>query len=245
MTPALSVVIPVRDEAPSVLPLLASVHRVLRGLARPYEVLLVDDGSTDDGVARLKSAGDAVAPLKIVVLDGGQGQSVALQAGFDAAQGEILVSLDGDGQNDPQDIPLLLAKLDEGCDVVCGWRHRREDPWSRKIASRLANAVRRRFTGERIHDVGCTLRAFRRPVLEKVHLSGGLHRMFTALAARYGFRVEEVMVAHHPRRAGRSKYGNVGRLIEGTADLLTVLTLDAGRPMPRTPAPLVREMIVL
>ncbi|HVE13887.1 MAG TPA: glycosyltransferase family 2 protein [Elusimicrobiota bacterium] len=243
MTPAYSVVIPVHDEAESIVPLLRSLRDVMDALGRPYETIIVDDGSTDGTARALSDAPELPSPGVLIRLDGRQGKSAALQAGYDAARAPVLITLDGDGQNDPADIPELLAKLAEGFDVVCGWRHARQDPASKRWASRAANAIRRRLTGETVHDVGCALRVLRREALEKIYLTGGYQRMFVALAARYGSRIAEVRVRHHPRRFGVSKYGFWDRLIEGTADLFRVLRLDPSQPMPRAPSPRIKEVI--
>ncbi|MBI4422259.1 MAG: glycosyltransferase family 2 protein [Elusimicrobia bacterium] len=242
--PRFSVVIPVRNEAAAIVALCESVQRVLRGLSAPFEIVVADDGSDDGTLDRLRTLA-GTAPLRVVILEGRQGQAAALQAGFESSRGPILVTLDGDGQNDPEDVPRLLSRLDEGYDVVCGWRRDRRDPPAKRLASRLANAARVLLTGDTVHDVGCTLRVLRREAWRPIYLSGGLHRYFVALAARYGSRIAEVEVRHHPRRSGASKYGLLDRLLQGSADLLKVLRLDPARPMARVPEYRVREVLDL
>ncbi|MGH7198617.1 MAG: glycosyltransferase family 2 protein [Candidatus Omnitrophota bacterium] len=217
-----SAVIPVHNEEGSVLPLYERLKTVLDGLGEPYEIIVVDDASTDESLAKLESIRPDSPGLVVLSLKIRSGQSSALQAGFDAARGEILITLDGDLQNDPEDIPKLLEKLKEGYDIVCGWRYDRKDAISKKIASLIANAVRRALFKETIHDVGCSLRVFKRSVLKEIFLSSEDHRFFTAFAAQQGFQIGEVEVRHHPRQHGKSKYGIWTRLIRGILDLIKV-----------------------
>lgn len=214
-----SAVIPAHNEEDNIIPLLRSLESVLRTLGEPFEMIVVDDGSSDATLGKLKSAAAEMQELVVITLDGRKGKSAALQAGFDAARGEILITLDGDGQNDPEDIPRLLQKMKEDCDLVCGWRQRRQDPFLKKISSRAANTARRLILGEKIHDVGCCLRVFNRSVIKDLRLEGGEHRFFTALVTNQGFRVGEVQVRHHPRNSGHSKYGIWDRLTESFFDL--------------------------
>jgi glycosyltransferase involved in cell wall biosynthesis len=219
---ALSVVIPVYNEEDNVRPLLAGLHDVLEGLGRPYEVIVVDDGSTDATLARLREAAQALPALRVVRLRANFGQTAALAAGFDLARGDLVVTLDGDGQNDPADIPRLLDRLKEGYDVVSGWRRSRQDPfWSRRLPSRLANGLISWITGVRLHDYGCALKVYRRDILRDVALYGEMHRFLPALCRWVGATVGELPVGHWPRRRGRSKYG-LGRTIRVLLDLLTV-----------------------
>ena len=217
-----SAVIPVHNEEASVLPLYGRLKAVLDRLGGPYEIIFVDDASTDESLAKLESIRSASPNLVILSLKIRSGQSSALQAGFDAARGDVIITLDGDLQNDPEDIPKLLEKLKEGYDIVCGWRRDRKDPILKKTASRIANAVRRAVFKEKIHDVGCSLRVFKRGVLQKIILSGEDHRFFTAFATKEGFRIGEARVRHHPRQHGKSKYGIWTRLIRGILDLIKV-----------------------
>lgn len=226
-----SVIIPIYNEEDSVVPVYDSVNEVMSKLGGTYEIIFVDDGSTDSSVRRLEHILAKSGNLAVIALAERIGQSGALQAGFDHAEGEIYITLDGDGQNDPMDIPSLLDKLKEGCDVVCGWRFRRQDSLSKKIASRAAYIIRKLATQEKIHDVGCTLRVFRKKDIKKICLWGGLHRFFSAIMAKMGYRIEEVKVNHYPRKKGASKYGVWGRLRQGLVDLFRVSFIDIGTLM--------------
>ncbi len=217
-----SIVVPVYNEAQNVGPLLESVRDVLDGLGRPWELIVVDDGSTDDTAARLRELTARVPALRVVRLRSNFGQSAALAAGFDLARGEFVVTMDGDRQNDPADIPRLLDELKDGYDVVSGWRRERRDPfWSRRVPSRLANALISWITGVRLHDYGCALKVYRREILRDIQLYGEMHRFLPALARWVGATVGEVPVTHWPRRSGVSKYG-IGRTVRVLLDLLTV-----------------------
>ncbi|HEV8676650.1 MAG TPA: glycosyltransferase family 2 protein [Methylomirabilota bacterium] len=218
----ITVVVPVYNEQDNVEPLLDTLRDALEGLGRPYELIVVDDGSTDGTAGRLREAAVRLPTLRVVRLRSNFGQSAALAAGFDLARGELVVTLDGDRQNDPADIPRLLEKLKEGYDVVSGWRRQRHDPfWSRRLPSRLANAVISWITGVHLHDYGCGLKLYRREILRDVALYGEMHRFLPALARWVGATVAEVPVTHWPRRSGVSKYG-LGRTIRVLLDLLTV-----------------------
>jgi glycosyltransferase involved in cell wall biosynthesis len=217
-----TVVVPVYNEEDNVGPLLDSLREALDRLGRPHEVILVDDGSTDRTAARLAEAIARFPALRVVRLRGNFGQSAALAAGFDLARGELVVTMDGDRQNDPADIPRLLDKLEEGYDVVSGWRHSRQDPlWSRRVPSRAANALISWITGVRLHDYGCALKAYRREILRDIQLYGEMHRFLPALARWVGASIAELPVAHWPRRSGVSKYG-LGRTVRVLLDLMTV-----------------------
>ncbi len=218
--PYLSVVIPVHNEEENLPPLLEGLSKTLTALGKPFEVIIVDDGSTDGTLARLKELKSAYPWLKIVVLRRNFGQSAAFTAGIDHASGEIIVTMDGDLQNDPADIPLLLEKIEEGFDVVSGWRKDRKDPfWSRRLPSLLANALISRITKVKLHDYGCSLKAYRAEVIKGLIIYGELHRFIPALVNLSGARVTEVEVRHHPRRFGRSKYG-LSRTYRVLLDLL-------------------------
>ncbi len=230
--PRLSVVIPVYNEEEGIEPLLAAIRDALEDIEGGYEVVLVDDGSTDRSANLLESAAKEDPHLKVIILRRNFGQTAALAAGFDYARGAIIVAMDADLQNDPHDIPKLLAKLDEGYDVVSGWRKDRKDKWlTRLVPSRIANWLISRITGVRLHDYGCTLKAYRREVLEGVHLYGEMHRFIPALVAMVGGSVVEVPVKHHPRRFGRSKYG-LARTVKVVLDLVTVKFLSAYSTKP-------------
>ncbi len=222
MTVKISVVIPLYNEAANLDELVARLAQALEG--HSFEALLVDDGSTDDTASRLAELQAGHAWLKPIYLARNYGQSTAMQAGFDAAQGEMIVTLDGDLQNDPADIPRLLRMLDESpeVDILSGWRKDRQDAaFRRKLPSRIANGIISWVTGVHLHDYGCSLKVYRRAALANVRLYGELHRFVPALAAQSGARVKEVVVAHHPRRRGESKYG-IDRALRVILDLLLV-----------------------
>ncbi len=217
--PRYSVIIPIYNEAQSVESVLDALRAVMDALAQPYEVIVIDDGSTDESLHGLRRAVEDWSSLSVIALRGHWGKEAALQAGFDRAEGEALITMDGDGQNDPEDIPRLLQKLEEGYDLACGWRQERDDPLLKRWASWVANGVRRCLVDEPVHDVGCELRVFRRALLEEVRLSEELHRFFTWAASHRGFRVTELPVRHHTRRFGTSKFGMWGRGLQGCRDL--------------------------
>lgn len=229
--PKLSVVVPMFNEEPNVAPLVENVRTALRD--RNWELLLVDDGSSD-GTASAASAAAARDPrVRLIRLARNYGQSTAMQAGFERAAGEVVVSLDGDLQNDPRDIPRLVDRLDEGFDVVAGRRADRQDAFlTRTLPSLIANALIRRITGTDLRDNGCSLKAYRREVLDRMHLYSDMHRFVAPLAAgTAGARVTQVDVRHHPRRHGDSKYG-LSRTWKVLADLMTVKTLRSFRERP-------------
>jgi len=219
--PQLSVVVPFYDEAEN-LPLLArEIASALDPLGLAYEVLWVDDGSRDSGPAVMERLAADDPRARVLRLAVNSGQSAAMAAGFRHARGATVVTLDADLQNDPADIPRLLAAL-EGWDVVCGVRARRRDTWLRRVSSRIANAVRNRATGEAVTDVGCTLRVYRREVVAAVPMFTGMHRFLPTLLRLGGARIRELPVGHRPRLHGRAKYGVHNRLWRGIVDLLAV-----------------------
>ncbi len=220
----LSVIIPLHNEEDNVEPLWAELREVLDAAGCDYEVIFVDDGSTDRTLQRLRAAVGGHPRVTIIELRRNFGQTAAMAAGFDHAVGRVAVPMDGDMQNDPRDIPALLARLDEppGYDVVSGWRRDRKDrALSRRLPSRLANWIIGYATGVRIHDYGCTLKAYRREVLRDVHLYSEMHRFLPALARWEGARVTEMVVHHRPRTRGQSKYG-LKRTFSVLLDLVTV-----------------------
>jgi len=230
--PALSIVIPVYDEAESLGPLFTELGETLAGLDRPAEIVAVDDGSTDGSFERLVALASGDPRIRIVRLARNYGQTAALAAGIEHARAPVIVSLDADLQHDPADIPRLLALLDEGVDVVNGWRNPRRDPWlTRRLPSQIANRLISLVTGTRLHDYGCTLRAMRAPVAKELRLYGELHRFIPALAADLGARVAEVEVHHRPRTLGHSKYG-LSRTLRVLLDLLTVKFLSGFSTRP-------------
>ena len=218
----LSILLPVFNEEDCIAAIVREAADVLRRLGRPFEIIAVDDGSTDGTPARLQALRADLPELRLLRLAVNSGQSAALGAGFRAARGGIFVTLDADGQNDPADIPALVARLDS-CDLCCGYRVSRQDTWSKRLGSRLANAVRNRALRERIRDTGCTLKAFRSEWADALPMQfRGMHRFLPALMAMAGARIAELPVNHRPRAAGRSKYTNWGRLKETLWDLQAV-----------------------
>jgi len=218
----LSIVVPIHNEEPAILPLYGQLTQVLESLARPYEILFVDDASTDRSFELLANLVETDARLKVIRLRRNFGQTAALSAGFDEAQGEIIVSLDGDLQHDPADIPALLAKIDEGYDIASGWRKDRVDnAITRKLPSRVANWLMAKISGLDLRDFGTTFKAYRAEVLKDVNLYGDLHRFIPALASFYGARVAEVPIRNVPRPSGASHYG-LGRTFRVLFDLITV-----------------------
>ena len=218
----LSVVVPLYNEEESLPHLVNQLISALRPAGETFELVLVDDGSSDRTAEVLAQVSSDVPEVVAVLLRKNYGQTAAMAAGFDVAGGEVIVSLDGDLQNDPADIPMLLAKLREGYDLVSGWRHQRQDAaLQRKLPSRMANRLIGRETGVRLHDYGCSLKAYRREVLADMRLYGELHRFLPALAFIEGARITEVKVNHRARQFGSSKYG-IDRTFRVLMDLLTV-----------------------
>jgi len=227
----ISVVVPVHDEEQSVEPLLDELADALAPLDTTWEVIFVDDGSTDGTFARLTRLHDVHDNVRVVRLRRNFGKAAALAAGFAEATGEIVVTIDGDRQDDPEEIPRLLVKLDEGFDLVSGWKAHRRDPLSRRILSRIFNAVAGRMSGLRLHDMNCGLKAYRAEVVHGLRLYGELHRYIPVLAHYRGFRIAEIPVNHRPREHGRSRYG-VERYVRGFLDLLTVTFVGRYRHRP-------------
>lgn len=217
----LSIVIPAYNEEDNLAALHKELSDVLGSIGSECEIIFVDDGSTDSTFPTLQALHAQDPRVKVVRLRKNFGQSAAMSAGFERAQGETVVTMDGDLQNDPADIPSLLSSLEGGCDVVCGWRHRREDSLSKRVLSQFANWLRRRWTGESIHDSGCSLRAYRNGCLKDLELYGEMHRYVPALLSWKGYKVGEVPVRHRPRTKGKTKY-NYQRLPKGFLDLLLV-----------------------
>jgi glycosyltransferase involved in cell wall biosynthesis len=229
--PELSVIIPVYDEEGNVARLHEALHHSLEELGRPYEIIVVDDGSRDETYTRLARLASHDPKLRLIRLRRNYGQTAAMAAGFDHARGAVLVPMDGDLQNDPEDIGRLLAKLDEGYDVVSGWRRERQDSTFRRVPSRIANWLIGRVTGVRLHDYGCTLKAYRAEIVRETRLYGEMHRFLPALAHQAGGRITEIPVRHHPRTSGRSKYG-IGRTLKVLLDLLTVKFMSVWSTKP-------------
>ncbi len=218
----LSVVIPVHNEEPSLLPLYDRLIAVLTSIGQPYEVIFVDDASTDRSFELLANLAETDPHLKAVRLRRNFGQTAALSAGFHEAQGEVIVSLDGDLQHAPEDIPALLAKIEEGYDIASGWRKNRVDnALTRKLPSRIANWLMAKASGIALHDFGTTFKAYRAEILKDINLYGELHRFIPALASFYGARVAEVPIQNIPRASGDSHYG-LGRTMHVMFDIVTI-----------------------
>ncbi|MDY0384087.1 glycosyltransferase family 2 protein [Trichlorobacter sp.] len=218
----LSVVIPIYYEEENIRPLYDAVTAVLEPTGLSYEIITVDDGSGDGSFAVLKELALADKRVRVIRFRRNFGQTAAMAAGFEASRGAVIIPMDGDLQNDPADIPLLLEKIREGYDVVSGWRKDRQDAFiNRTLPSRIANGLISRMTGVHLHDYGCTLKAYRREVLEGIGLYGEMHRFVPALASRVGAKVTELAVRHHPRLHGQSKYG-ISRTMRVVLDLITV-----------------------
>jgi glycosyltransferase involved in cell wall biosynthesis len=222
----LSVIVPIYNEEENIPPLHDELREVLEGLDQPYEVVYVDDGSSDGSFELLRAIAEAEPHVQVIRFRRNFGQTAALAAGIDASVGEILVFMDGDRQNDPHAIPSMLAKLDEGYDVISGWRKNRHDAaLTRKLPSRVANMLISAVSGVHLNDYGCTLKAYRREVIEDLRLYGEMHRFIPAYADWYGARIAEIPVNHRPRLAGKSKYG-LSRTIKVLLDLLTLKFLS-------------------
>lgn len=220
--PAVSVVIPVYNEEESVDLLCEKLHASLSRIGRTYELILVDDGSSDRTWELLTAATKHIPHLRVIRFRRNFGQTAAMSAGFHAARGDVVVTLDADLQNDPADIPKLLERIDAGYDVVSGWRKDRKDTFiNRRLPSIIANGMISKMTGVALHDYGCTLKAYRRDVIQNVHLYGEMHRFIPALASWVGGRIDEVVVTHHARQFGKSKYG-ISRTFRVVLDLMTV-----------------------
>jgi len=222
----LSVIIPIFNEEENITPLYRELKSVLEGMRAKYEVIFVDDGSNDASNEILRRLAKDDKEIKVIHFRKNFGQTAAIAAGVEHAQGEIIVTMDGDGQNDPRDIPRLLARLEQGYDVASGWRRNRQDSLlNKRFPSALANKLISWLTRVRLHDYGCTLKAYRRDILKDVRLYGEMHRFIPAYASWVGARITEMEVAHHPRRHGRSKYG-LSRTSSIILDLITFLFLQ-------------------
>jgi dolichol-phosphate mannosyltransferase len=217
----LSVVIPVYNEEENIQILANELKESLNKLGMRYEIIFVDDGSEDGTFLRIQEACSQNGHIRAIIFENNSGQTAAMNAGFRAALGHVIVTLDGDLQNSPKDIPLLLEKIPE-YDLVCGWRKERKDSWIRRASSRVANSIRNKLSSENIKDTSCSLKAYRRECLDRIKLYNGMHRFLPTLFKMEGFRVFEVSVDHHPRRFGRSKYNIRNRVLHTFLDLLVV-----------------------
>lgn len=213
----ISIVVPVYNEEGAVSGLFFEIKKTLEALDRGFEIIFINDGSTDNTLNKLKD----LSPIKIVNFSKNFGQTAALDAGIKAAKGEIVITMDGDGQNDPADIPALLNELEKGYDLVSGWRWDRKDPFLKKLISRLASLLRSVFIKDSIHDSGCTLKAYRSYCFDNVDLQGEVHRFIPALLQWQGFSIGEIKVNHRPRKTGKTKY-SFSRIIKGGLDMLAL-----------------------
>lgn len=223
--PWASVIIPIKDERDNLSPLVAGLLKVMdsheHSRSKPFEIIFVDDGSSDGSSEEMDRLAAQHPEVKVFHFDRNYGKTCALEAGFHQSTGEIIIQIDGDLQQDSEDI-LKLLPLTSSHDLVCGWRQQRQDGLVKMLSSRIANRVRNMFTHDGMHDTGCPLKVFRRPVLERIRLYEGMHRFFPALARMYGFTVTEVPVRHYPRIHGQSKYGMGNRLFKSLYDLIAV-----------------------
>lgn len=216
-----SIVIPFKNEEENVKDLIEELEPVMHGLNQPWELICIEDGSTDQTLSILNKLAKEKPYLRLVIFTKNYGQSSAFDAGFKAAKGEFVITLDGDRQNDPADIPHLL-KLIPTCDLVCGHRVNRRDPWSKKITSFFANRVRRGMALDQVHDTGCSLKVYRKSCLEQIKMYNGMHRFLPALFAIEGFRIRELPVNHRERVKGKTKYNFFNRSFNTIADMLAV-----------------------
>jgi dolichol-phosphate mannosyltransferase len=217
----ISLVIPVYNEEDNIKPLIVELREVLAALGRSYEIIFVDDGSRDRSFEILQETASQDPLIRIIRFKKNAGQTAAFDAGFKDAQGDIVVTMDADLQNDPHDIPRLVEKIGE-FDIVCGWRHERKDPWIKIVSSKIANFVRNKLSQEEIVDTGCSLKAYKRECLHQLKLFNGMHRFFPTLAKMEGCTVTQVKVNHRPRRFGTTKYTISNRMARAFADLLAV-----------------------
>jgi len=228
----ISLVIPLLNEEESILPLLNEIRKAIKPLNKPYEVIFIDDGSTDTSLKIIKDVVKTDNRIKFISFRKNYGKSAALHVGFKAATGDAIITMDADLQDDPHEIPNLLKKLDEGFDLCSGWKKERFDPIIKKFSSRFFNFVTRMMSGIKIHDFNCGLKAYRREVVQNLNVYGELHRYVPVLAKWQGFTVTEIPVKHHPRRYGKTKFG-ISRFFKGFIDLITVsfATRYIKRPM--------------
>ena len=224
MRPNLSFVIPAKNEEDSIAPLYEEILAVLKDLKRTYEIIFIDDGSTDKTFDAMKNLAQKDKNVKVLRLRGNFRKSIALQVGFDRALGEIVFTLDADLQDNPSEIPNFLRKLDEGYDMVSGWKKNRHDPWHKVLPSRILNHVTGKLTGVFLHDINCGFKAYRSEVVKSLNLYGELYRFIPVFATKQGFKVTEIVVDHRARKFGKSKFG-IERNIKGLLDLITIVFL--------------------
>lgn len=226
--PEISIVVPVYNEEENLPILIPQIMEALRPLGRRFEIMLIDDGSTDNSFNIIKEFAGKFMEIRYIRFSKNSGQTAAFDAGFKNAVGDIIVTLDSDLQNDSKDIPKLLSYIPE-CDVVCGWRKKRNDPLAKRISSRIANNFRNLFTKDLIHDTGCSLKAYKREFLKEIKLYRGMHRFLPVLLKMEGAKIVEVEVGHNPRKFGKSKYNIKNRLFSGLYDLMAVRWMQKRR----------------
>jgi dolichol-phosphate mannosyltransferase len=224
MNPQISIVVPLYNEEESVEKLIFAIDEAVSTIGREYEIILVDDGSSDGTWNLIERLSQTVSNLRGIKFRKNFGQTAAMVAGFEAAAGEVIITMDGDLQNDPADISLLLKKMEEGCDIVSGWRKFRKDHWSRVIPSRVANWIISMTTGVRLHDYGCSLKAYRAECIKALKAYGDMHRFFPVLASMTGAIVAEIPVNHHARKFGKSKYG-LNRIFKVFSDIFSIILI--------------------
>jgi len=217
----ISIVVPIYNERENLVLLDQEITKSIKPLNKSYEVILVDDGSMDGSSELIRALQEKNSTIRLIRFGHNHGQTAAFAAGFNKARGDIIVTMDADLQNSPSDIPLLLTAIKD-YDVVCGWRHKRNDPWIKKISSKVANSVRNSLSDESIADTGCSLKAFRRECFKEIKLYNGMHRFFPTLMKMEGFSVTQVKVGHYPRIHGHSKYNIRNRLFASFKDLLAI-----------------------
>lgn len=222
--PQISFIIPVKDEEKSIKILYDGVISQVKNLHKSYEIIFVDDGSTDNTFEIAKKISKTDGNVKIIKHRGNFGKSIALQSGFNSCLGEIVITMDGDLQDDPKEIPNFINKIEEGYDLVSGWKKIRFDPLSKTIPSKLGNFITRKLTGVNIHDLNCGYKAYRKNVIKDIHLYGELYKFIPVLVAQQKFKITEIVISHHPRKFGKSKFG-AERNIKGILDLITVVFL--------------------
>lgn len=228
----LSIIIPINNEEGNIVPLYQKLFEQLQRIQRSYEIIIVDDGSTDSTFEKITQLHTQDPRIKIIKFRKNFGKSTALNVAFQYVKGQIIITMDGDLQDDPEEIPQFLAKIEEGFDLVSGWKYPRFDPFTKTIPSKFFNKLTCLFMGVDLHDFNCGFKAYKRVVVKNIQLYGEMHRYIPALAAWNGFKITEIKIKHHPRHSGKSKYG-FSRLIKGFLDLITVkfLTNYASRPL--------------
>ncbi len=218
----LSIVVPLYNEEESLKPLFEEIRKGVRNLGLEYEIIFVDDGSTDNSLNVIRELSKRDTRVKYISFRKNYGKSAALNIGFNEASGDVVITMDADLQDDPLEIPNLLNKLEEGYDLVSGWKKTRYDPFVKRNSSKFFNWVTRLFSGIKIHDFNCGLKAYRKEVVKSVYVHGELHRYIPVLAGWKGFKISEIPVRHHPRRYGKTKFG-ISRFFKGFVDLITVI----------------------